>query len=591
MAGGIFAYGSGSSARACLNTGAVSAGASGSYADGYGGGVCAYAFRDVDISDCHNTGLVSVSSEDDAYAGGICSSGSYGNISGCRNAGNVSAASAKDAYSGGIYSYDSYNGSGSYPGAITDCVVLSDSIVATSEGDGETRSYMIGGGPGVTKSNNGAKRGIFGNPVNDANYLIGGGSDNPGNGGNTGGSTGGGGSAAGGGTPAAGGTGSITSADGSVLITYTKSGGEATLSLPAAKIDEIVNKADDTAVLDASGSADIVTLTVDKTALGKLANAVPNIALRFPCGSITFDRTALSSILGAASYGSLSFGFAPVDLLTLPDAWRVSLTPEYSVFDIDLFSGTQSISAFSGVATVAVSYDGALPAGAWYLGDEGRERLKTSYDSVAGLLRFDLPNHLSLYAVGPDDEAAWENPFTDVSASDWFCGDVEYAVTKGLFAGVSNTRFAPERTTTRAMLVTVLGRLAGVEANAYAASGFEDVPEGAYYAGYVAWAAENGVALGTGEGRFSPDAAVTRQDLAALLLRYAESSGKQFPVTLQYVAFADEALIEDYAKAAAETLYRGGIVTGRPGGFFDPRGEATRAETAAMLHRFAERAR
>jgi hypothetical protein len=76
--------------------------------------------------------------------------------------------------------------------------------------------------------------------------------------------------------------------------------------------------------------------------------------------------------------------------------------------------------------------------------------------------------------------------------------------------------------------------------------------------------------------------------LATLLLRYSEFSGKQFPVTLQYVTFSDQTLIADYAVSAVETLYRGGIVGGKPDNVFDPKGSATRAEAAAMLHRFAD---
>jgi hypothetical protein len=168
---------------------------------------------------------------------------------------------------------------------------------------------------------------------------------------------------------------------------------------------------------------------------------------------------------------------------------------------------------------------------------------------------------------------------------------VEYAVTNNLFTGTSANAFSPNATMTRAMLVTVLGRLANADAGVYAASGFDDVAAGQYYTAYVAWAKENGIVNGTGDDKFSPNAEITRQDLATLLLRYSEFSGKQFPVTLQYARFSDEARISDYAKAAVETLYRGGIVSGKPGNVFDPGGSATRAETAAVLHRFAEAAK
>ena len=120
----------------------------------------------------------------------------------------------------------------------------------------------------------------------------------------------------------------------------------------------------------------------------------------------------------------------------------------------------------------------------------------------------------------------------------------------------------------------------------YTAGSFGDVTAGQYYAAYAEWAKENGIVNGVGGGNFAPGAEITRQDLAVLLSRYAEFAGEQFPVTLQYATFADDDLIADYARIAVERLYCGGIVSGKPDNAFDPRGNATRAEVAAMLQRF-----
>jgi hypothetical protein len=266
----------------------------------------------------------------------------------------------------------------------------------------------------------------------------------------------------------------------------------------------------------------------------------------------------------------------------------MGINADDSVFDISLSSGTQSITTFGGSVTVAVPYSGKLPAGAWYLGADGREDLESRYDTATHMLSFDLPGHFSYYIVGFDDDEAWENSFTDISESDWFYGDVEYAVTRGLFTGSSADAFGPNTAMTRAMLVTVLGRLAGANPETDVTASFEDVPNGQYYTAYAAWAREEGIVSGMGGNKFSPNAAITRQDLAALLMRYSDSSGAQFPVTLRYAPFADEALVADYARAAAETLYSGGVITGKSGNLFDPRGNATRAEVAAVMHRFAE---
>jgi hypothetical protein len=184
--------------------------------------------------------------------------------------------------------------------------------------------------------------------------------------------------------------------------------------------------------------------------------------------------------------------------------------------------------------------------------------------------------------------ASWRNPFADVKASDWFFEAVRFVAQNDFMNGTATDGFSPQTAMTRAMIVTVLGRLSGADVSAYAAGSFSDVRAGQYYAAYVEWAKEGGIVNGVGDGRFAPNAEITRQDLAVLLARCAEFSGKQFPATLQYARFADDARIADYAKNAVETLYCGGIVSGKPGNSFDPHGSATRAETAAMLHRYAE---
>jgi hypothetical protein len=242
--------------------------------------------------------------------------------------------------------------------------------------------------------------------------------------------------------------------------------------------------------------------------------------------------------------------------------------------------------------TIAIPYTlktGENPAGVvvWYLDANGNiEKMATVYDAKTKTVIF-TTTHLSLYAIGYEEPAqgAWINPFTDVKEGDWYYGDVEYAAVNGLFEGTSATTFSPNTPMTRGMLVTVLYRLHGSAAGS-SGNPFSDVPGGQYYTDAVLWAAANGIVEGY-DGKFSPNAPITRQDMAVILLRYAEYAGKQFPVTLQYVTFADDASIADYAANAVKTLYCGGIISGKPGNIFDPKGNATRAEVAAVLHRFA----
>lgn len=200
---------------------------------------------------------------------------------------------------------------------------------------------------------------------------------------------------------------------------------------------------------------------------------------------------------------------------------------------------------------------------------------------------------LSALAAEPEDTApqgepaapAWQNPFTDVDDGDWFYNNVEYAYTNNLFSGTSASSFSPDTPMTRGMLVTVLGRMSGADVSGYTAS-FEDVSQDAYYASYVEWAKDKGIVSGVGGGRFAPDAVITRQDIAVMLTRYAEAMELEAPEMNNAAAFADGESIASYATHAAAAMQKAGIISGRPGGVFDPQSGATRAEVSAMLHRF-----
>jgi hypothetical protein len=195
--------------------------------------------------------------------------------------------------------------------------------------------------------------------------------------------------------------------------------------------------------------------------------------------------------------------------------------------------------------------------------------------------------------AAPEDtgarEGAYQNPFTDVHEDDWFYDDVRYVCALGLFNGTSEDSFSPFAPMTRAMFVTVLYRLAGSPALGDArGTDFSDVENGLWYSDAVRWAARAGIVVGMGGGLFAPDADVTREQAAALLLRYARTEGQTLPALRDFASFADEDTIAPYAEEAVEALYRAEIVRGRLDDLFDPKSNATRAEAAAMLHRFIE---
>jgi predicted amidohydrolase YtcJ len=193
-----------------------------------------------------------------------------------------------------------------------------------------------------------------------------------------------------------------------------------------------------------------------------------------------------------------------------------------------------------------------------------------------------------------DGGAFDKTPFDDVKESDWFCDDVAYAYENRLFNGTSATTFGPDVPMTRGMLVTVLYRLHGEPSTGEAPNPFGDVSGGAYYTDAVVWAALNGIVNGYGSGLFGPDDNVTREQMAAILTRYMREAEIDLPPTDDpYIAFADEAQISDYAKEAVQALYQWEIINGVSGTqlVIDPQGSATRAQVAAVLHRFAEKIR
>ena len=177
-------------------------------------------------------------------------------------------------------------------------------------------------------------------------------------------------------------------------------------------------------------------------------------------------------------------------------------------------------------------------------------------------------------------------PFTDVRESDWFYKDVAFAYENGLFAGTSDTTFSPNASMTRAMLVTVLYRLEGQPA-VNGRSGFSDVQYNGYYEDAVTWAADNGIVNGTSTTTFSPNANVTREQMAAILYRYAQHKKYNTAASSGLNGFTDHASVSGYAAASLEWAVSEKLVNGSAGKLM-PTGNATRAQVAAILHRFVE---
>ena len=177
-------------------------------------------------------------------------------------------------------------------------------------------------------------------------------------------------------------------------------------------------------------------------------------------------------------------------------------------------------------------------------------------------------------------------PFTDVSTSDWFYDDVAFVYENGLFSGTDSRSFSPNASMTRAMLVTVLYRLEG-EPTVTGRSSFTDVRSGAYYEKAVIWAAANGIVTGTDSTSFSPDAKVTREQLAAILYRYAQYRKLDTDASAKLNSFTYADSVSAYASEAFGWAVSEGLINGASGKLM-PKGDATRAQVAAILHRFVK---
>ena len=201
-----------------------------------------------------------------------------------------------------------------------------------------------------------------------------------------------------------------------------------------------------------------------------------------------------------------------------------------------------------------------------------------------------LTKDMTVYASWRVDEnpGTGANPFTDVSEKDWFYGDVMFVYENGLMLGTSKTLFSPHGTATRGMMATILWRMEGSPAPK-GKNSFTDVEAGKWYADAITWTAENGIFAGYGKDKFGPDDPITREQLAAIFYRYADYKGYDLTVKGNLDKFKDADKITDYAKTAMQWAVGNGLVKGKSSNLLDPQGTATRAEIAAMLHRFIEK--
>lgn len=182
--------------------------------------------------------------------------------------------------------------------------------------------------------------------------------------------------------------------------------------------------------------------------------------------------------------------------------------------------------------------------------------------------------------------AAGESPFTDVKTSDWFYDGVQYVYEHDMMNGTGNGKFSPNETTTRGMIVTILHRLEGTpSANGTA---FSDVASGKWYSEAVIWASSNDIVNGYGNGKFGPEDTITREQMAAILYRYANYKSYDVSSSADLSKYTDSAQISSYAAESMAWANAAGLISGTTNTTLSPKGSATRAQAATILMRFCE---
>ena len=177
--------------------------------------------------------------------------------------------------------------------------------------------------------------------------------------------------------------------------------------------------------------------------------------------------------------------------------------------------------------------------------------------------------------------------FSDVPQNTWYTEAVDYVYMNGLFKGTKADEFSPDAVMSRAMFVTVLYRMSRESGDSFPATGFPDVPDDSWYTAATNWAVANGLVSGTDEGTFCPEDPVTREQICKLAALYCDHMGFSLPQTVEPATFYDHDLISGYALEYVELCLRAGLVKGTDKGYFEPQGEATRAQVATILFRLS----
>ena len=349
-------------------------------------------------------------------------------------------------------------------------------------------------------------------------------------------------------------------ADGSGALTYSISG----------------VSADNTLVTAISGSGEKVTINGQEFTSGSGSLSVPigvgETVITVSIGSTTYTLHITSTHTSGGGGGGTTASY------------RVTVEPSENG---TVKSSHNTASAGTTVTLTATPQDGYRLTGLTVT--DGAGNSVTLSDKGDGKYTFVMPSRAVTVKASFAPITAGDLPFIDVPAGAWYEDGVRYVYQNGLMAGTSATTFGPDVTTTRGMIATILWRLEGSPQVDYAMA-FDDVAANSWYAEAIRWAASEGIVSGYGDGKFGPDDIITREQMAAMLYRYAQYKGYDVSVgedtnILSYTDFED---LSEYAIPAMQWAVGAGIISGTSESTLGPRGNASRAQVAVILTRYCE---
>ena len=405
----------------------------------------------------------------------------------------------------------------------------------------------------------------------------------------------------------------------SVSVSASVSGSTATVKAPTtAQLDKVIGESVKTGdvTIDVSGlNKDIATVSIPTETVKAIEKAVSDpdndadaLTVKLTDGSVTFDADAVKAIAAETKGDGLKVNLDDIGTEKLNTAQKSAvsdLTVE-SVLDAYVTSGSTRISDFKGgSATVSVKHTlkaAQSPAGivVWYIADDGtRTQIPASFGG--GEVVFTV-THFSNYVIAYDAEKAAADGkldrFVDLDNGAWYADGVLWALNNGVMNGWANPigagmLFGPNDTTTRAMIATMLWRLEGSPVVNYAMD-FADVKADTWYTEAVRWAASTGIITGykipaevtPWPMGFYPDKAVTREQLATMLYRYAQYKKADVSANASLSSYGDAASVSSWAASAMQWAVGSGIINGIDGNLV-PVGNATRAQVATMLMRYS----